>query len=163
MCPRRSEIDMKGKRVLALVLLEEGRTLREVAKDVGCAVSSVMRWRKRWKQRGSRGLEVRASPGRPPKLSHDQRQQLARLLRKGPRACGYRIETWTRTTVGALIEKVFKVHYHVDHIGRVLHKLNKTWPKVARRVIPPAPAATLRSPRHRGQNPERGRSRHARD
>ena len=64
------------RRRRALDLLDEGLSLNEVARRVGCQASSVMRWRDRRDQVGERVYEVGTSPGRPPKLSPVQKRRL---------------------------------------------------------------------------------------
>jgi hypothetical protein len=49
--------------------LDEGLSLKEVGRRIGCAPSSVMHWRDMRRRGGEKALKVRSSPGRPPKLS----------------------------------------------------------------------------------------------
>lgn len=106
-----------------MALLDCGYSLQEVGRRVGCSASSVMRWRN-VRRRGSQdALRVRFSPGRPLKLSQAGRNRLVRLLLNGPMAQGYRTNPWTTARIAALIEQEFGVHYHPDHIGRLLHDL----------------------------------------
>jgi transposase len=69
-------------------------------------------------------LRVRFSPGRPLKLGLSQRRRLLRLLLKGPQAHGYRTQLWTTTRIAEVIAREFGVHYHRDHVGRLMHSLH---------------------------------------
>ena len=135
MRPRGSAEVLEARRHRALKLLDEGRSLHEVGRLVGCAPVSVMRWRDARDRGGKDALRVRFSPGRPPKLNPRQRQRLVRLLLQGAIAHGYRTEIWTTARVAALIRKTFHVRYHRDHVGRLLHGLGWTHQKPERRAL----------------------------
>lgn len=78
--------DLEACRRRALRLLESSTSLHEVARQIGCHASSVMRWRDRLKMLGEEGLKVGSSPGRPSWLSAHQKKQLLNDLLKGPGA-----------------------------------------------------------------------------
>jgi transposase len=108
--------------------------LNEVARRIGCAASSVMRWRDAWKKGGRQALKVRFSPGRPPKLGVRQRQELVQLLLRGALAYGFRTELWTTKRIAAVIYREFEVRYHPDHVGRLMHQLRWSHQKPERRA-----------------------------
>jgi len=83
-------LDERRRRVLAP--LKWWLSLNGVARKLGCAASSVMRWRNAFRQGGLAALKVRAAPGRPPKLTARQQQHLVTALLKGEMAHWYRIE-----------------------------------------------------------------------
>lgn len=128
-----AEIERRRRRALSLV--DEGRTLREVARMIGCDASSVMRWREARRLHGDRGLRVGVSPGRPRKLSAKQSQRLVRHLLKGAEAHGFATELWTTARIASLIEDLFEVHLHRDHVGRLMHRLGWTHQKPSRRAL----------------------------
>ena len=131
---RGSAKSLEDRRRKAVQLLGEDLTLREVARQIGCHASSVMRWRDRLEQFGEQGLKVGSSPGRPARLSRKQKDQLVGLLLRGPGAFGWRTEVWTTLRITALIKKTFGVRYHPDHVGRVLHQLGWSHQKPERRA-----------------------------
>lgn len=135
MRPRGGAAVLEARRYRALKLLDEGRSLHEVGRLVGCAPVSVMRWRDARDEGGNAALRVRFSPGRPPKLDMRQRRRLVTLLLKGAMAHGYRTEIWTTARVAALIRKTFGVRYHRDHVGRLLHALGFSHQKPERRAV----------------------------
>lgn len=134
MRPQGSAGELERRRRRALELLDEGHSLNEVGRIVGCAASSVMRWRNAREKGGERALKVKSSPGRPPRLGSRQRRELVRLLLQGAMAHGYRTELWTTARIAELIEKKFGVHYHRDHVGRLMHSLNWSHQKPTRRA-----------------------------
>jgi transposase len=94
-----------------------------------------MRWLRARRRSGENGLRVRFSPGRPPKLQPKQRQRLIQLLLQGPMARGYRTNLWTTARIAQLIEEEFGVHYHANHIGRLMHRLQWSHQKPKRRAL----------------------------
>lgn len=135
MRPKGSSQVLEARRVKAMRLLKQGMSLHEVARKVGCAASSVMRWRDRLHRDGPGSLKVRSSPGRPPKLTPAQRRDLVRTLLKGPLAAGYSTDLWTTRRIADLVRKRFGVRYHPDHVGRLMHQLGWTPQKPTRRAL----------------------------
>jgi transposase len=144
MRPKGAAAVLEARRRRALALLEEGHSLNAVARRLGCAPSSVMRWRNAVRHRGERGFQVGRSPGRPPKLTARQRRQLVRLLLAGPLAQGYRTDLWTTARVAAVIAQHFGIQYHPDHVGRLLHALGWSPQKPERRALQRDEAAIAR-------------------
>jgi transposase len=58
-------------------------------------------------------------------LSPPQKRRLVRLLAKGPLAHGCATDIWTCDRVRRLIWREFRVRYHRDHVGRLLHQRRK--------------------------------------
>lgn len=135
---------LEARRRRAMQLLRANVSLHEVARRIGCAASSVMRWRDALRGGGQRALRVRRAPGRPAKLSAKQRHALVRLLAQGATAHGYRTELWTTARVAELIGRRFGVAYHRDHVGRLLHQLGWSHQKPERRAAERDEAAIAR-------------------
>ena len=123
MRPKGSAAVLEARRRRALALWKRDLTLNEVGRRLGCAPSSVKRWRDAVAAQGAEGLRVRASPGRPRKLTAVQQRRLGTLLLAGPLAAGYRTDLWTTARIAALIQARFQISYHPDHVGRLLHRL----------------------------------------
>jgi len=123
MRPQGSARVLEDRRRRALRLLDRGYNLNEVARKIGCAPSSVLRWRNARAQGGAAALRVKASPGRPPKLTPSQQQLLLRQLLRGPAAHGYRTDLWTTGRIAEVIGRRFGVFYHRDHVGRLMRAL----------------------------------------
>jgi transposase len=60
---------------------------------------------------------------------------LERLLLQGPLAQGYRTNLWTTARIAELIRREFGVHYHRDHVGRLMHRLQWSPQKPERRAL----------------------------
>ena len=104
-------------------LLDQGRSLNEVALRLNCGASSVMRWRTQVRLYGEDGLNARPVTGRPPKLNSNQQELLRRLILHGAIQNGFETEGWTTTRIAGLIHKKFDITYHRDHIGRLMAAL----------------------------------------
>jgi transposase len=135
MRPKGSAELLEYRRHRALALLDEGRSLREVAHLVGSNASSVLRWRNAREHGGAEALKVKFSPGRPSKLTVVQRRKLIRLLLRGAIAYGHQTELWTTARIARLVEREFAVCYHSDHVGRLLHELGWSHQKPERRAL----------------------------
>jgi transposase len=94
-----------------------------------------MRWRNARRRGGLRALTVRTPPGRPPRLTPQARHRLVRLLLKGARAHGYRTDLWTTARIAEVITRRFRVTYHRDHVGRLMHRLGWSHQKPERRAL----------------------------
>ena len=126
---------LEDRRRRALALWDTGLSLNEVGRRIRCAPSSVMRWLRARRRGGPDALRVRCSPGRPLKLGRSQRRHLLRLLLKGAPAHGYRTQLWTTARIAEVIGREFGVHYHRDHVGRLMHRLNWSPQKPETRAV----------------------------
>lgn len=124
--PAGSPEELEKRRRRAIALLQQGLSLRAIARRIGCHASSVMRWRDAWLRGGSAALAARPAPGRPPRLTASQKQQLVDMLSQGAAGCGFRAEAWSLQRIARLIERQFGVKYHRNHVGKLLHRLG--WP-----------------------------------
>ena len=123
MRPHGSPEELEWRRRRAISLLYEGHQPVEVARMVGVDRRSVRRWKAAWLKDGQEGIEAKPASGRPPKLSNEEKCQLERELLKGARAAGFPTDLWTCPRVAHLIDEIFGVRYHVDHVCRFLRAL----------------------------------------
>ncbi len=79
-------------------------------------------------------LKAKPHPGRPPKLSEQQKQELAAILRQGAIAAGFPTDLWTLKRVAAVIERHFGVKYHPSHVWRVVGSTGWSAQKPERRA-----------------------------
>jgi len=135
MRPKGSAEVLLARRRRAIKMLSDEISLNEIARRIGCNASSVMRWRDRWDALGEEGLKVGASPGRPTRMSEQQKQQLVQLLLRGPMAFGWHTDVWTTQRIATLIKRKFSVDYHFTHVARILHALDWSPQKPERRAL----------------------------
>ena len=134
MRPTGSAQELEVRRRLAVRMLKAGKGVTEVAGLVGCAQSSVSRWKKALEEGGEEALRAKPHPGRKPRLSTKQKERLVKILLKGPRAAGFETDLWTCSRVAKVIRKAFGVRYHPDHVWKILKSLGWSYQKPERRA-----------------------------
>jgi transposase len=135
MRPHGSPKVLEQRRRRVITFLKQKLSLHEIARRIGCHASSVLRWRNMLQAGGPAALTAKPASGRPPRLSAAQKARLVRLLRQGAMAHGYRTELWTTQRIAALIEHRLGVHYHRNHVGKLLHQLGWSPQKPERRAV----------------------------
>ena len=99
MRPKGNAAKLEARRRKAAKMLAKGQGIREVARRVGAAPSSVKRWKDAVEEGGTEALKSKPHTGRPARLSPAQRQHLIRVLRQGPKASKINSERWTCRTM----------------------------------------------------------------
>jgi transposase len=107
-------------------LKEQGWSQRAIAEVLDVAEETVSRWLARARAGGADVLRARPIPGRPPRLSPEQRYLIPEFLSHGAEAYGFRGQVWTCARVAAVIQEEFGVRYHKDHVRRLLKALHWT-------------------------------------
>src|SRR5215831_1184097 len=118
MRPHGSPEELERRRRRAIQILQQGATVTEVARRIGCSHSSVILWRRMLRRRGTAGLKAQPAPGRPTRLEARQVRRLPALLRKGALAWGY------TTRIAEVIRREFGIRFHRAHVGRLLAQLD---------------------------------------
>jgi transposase len=135
MRPHGSPAHLERRRRRGMELLQQGFSLNEVARQLHCSASSVMHWRDAVAGGGPDALKAKPASGRPPKLTRSQLDCLVSCLLEGAMAHGYRTELWTTHRIAALIEQQFGVHYHFNHVGKLMRSLRWSAQKPERRAL----------------------------
>jgi len=111
-------------RLRAIVLVHEGKTLEQVGHILEVARSTVERWIERYRSTEVTGLLVRGPyQGKKPRLSLDQKRELATMIREGPECSGLDTGVWTAPIVADLVKQHFRIAYSPSQIRRILHDL----------------------------------------
>lgn len=118
----------------AAELLLEGRGIREVARLVKAVPSSVFRWKQDLEEGGLEALRAKPHPGRPARLTAEQKQELEEILLRGAEAAGYATDLWTLSRVAKVIEGRFGVTYHPGHVWHILRGMGWSCQKPERRA-----------------------------
>ena len=142
---------LQQRRRRAVQLLQAGRPMAAVARQVQASVSSVWRWWQTYQRAGLRGLAPQPTPGRPPRLSQGQLRTLERILARGPRRAGHPTDLWTLARVARVIRRQFGIRYHPSHVWRLLTargwqrqplELSETEKRTLRRMLVQGPRRT---------------------
>jgi transposase len=134
MRPKGSAKELETRRLLAAKLLQEGKGVRKVGRLVGAAPSSVSRWKQELDEGGLEALKAKPHPGRPARVSTEQKKQLEQVLLKGPLAAGFATDLWTLARVARVIEREFGVRYHPGHVWYILRDMGWSCQKPERRA-----------------------------
>ena len=110
-------------RALCVLLIAEGHRPNQVAEWLGEHTRTLERWRKRFVDNGLEGLVDETSPGRPPKLSHDEWKRLQFELAKPPTEYGLEGTKWQ----GKLLQAHLSLRYGIDFSLRQCQRLLKQY------------------------------------
>lgn len=114
------------RRLLALAMVLEGRPRTEAAEQNGMDRQTLRDWVHRYNTSGIDGLQSRASPGRTPALSEDQRAELKALVIAGPDPVQNKVVRWRCADLREEVARRFNVVVHESTIGKWLHQLGLT-------------------------------------
>lgn len=115
-----SEKILYARRLQAVEMVNQGISLKNVARRLRVSFSSVFRWKEAYLRAGKEGLAPKSVPGRPSKLGKSERTHLLEILQKGAVAYGYSSKSWTLKRVARVIRNEFDVNYHPNHISKIL-------------------------------------------
>jgi transposase len=135
MRPTGSPEALERRRRRAIVLLKDGLSPVEVAKKLKVDRRSVRRWKASFSTLGPDALQAKPTPGRPPRLNPREKAKMEEQLLRGAKAAGFPTDLWTCPRVAHWIDSHLGIHYHVDHIGRLLRSLGWSPQKPQRKAI----------------------------
>ena len=125
--PYGSATALELRRRQAVLAVQKGDSVKDVARINGVAKCSIYRWLHL--AESTDGLAAKAHPGPAPRLSCSQQQRLEQLLLQGAQAHGWLNDLWTTQRIAELIRRHFGVTLHHDHVGRFLHQRLKWSPQ----------------------------------
>ena len=135
MRPHGTAAELERRRLLAVDRVRSGYTHQEVAEFLEVCRASVTRWMARYREQGRRGLKAKPHPGRTPKLTAEQEQEVLSWFSRSPTEFGWATELWSAPRVTALIRRKFRVKFHPRYINQWLAQ---------RRITPQKPTRQAR-------------------
>jgi len=118
-------------RAYALLWLDAGVAVAEIARRLGVARRSVYNWVQRFEARHGRDLEARladgARSGRPPTAKGTVDPLLEDILDRDPREWGYRATTWTAPLLALHLEREHALKVSSDSVSRALARRGIRW------------------------------------
>lgn len=114
---------LRRRREQATRLFEQQASQADVARRTGVSRQAASVWWRTFKTRGAQALREPGEPGRPARLTEEQRQALATALLAGPAAQGFPTDLWTLPRIAALIRRQTGVRYHSGHVWKILRRL----------------------------------------
>ena len=119
----RSKNASAARRMLALALVMEGTDRTTAARSCGMDRQTLRHWVHRYNTDGLSGLENKPLPGRPSKLTAEQKQGLVALVEAGPQAGKDKVVRWRRADLRDRLEQDFGLVLHERTVGKLLDAL----------------------------------------
>lgn len=110
-------------RLHALVLVAQGLSCVEVASIFGDSPRTVQTWVKSFEDHGLAGISEKDRPGRPPRLSSRQMDEISQVLKEPPEKAGLSGYLWDGKTLSQYISKHYQVAIGVRQCQRMFRKL----------------------------------------
>lgn len=120
-------VDRQSKQALrkqAVKAVRNGQSVGAVAAAFGVNERTVFRWLERFANGGQKALDNRPVSGRPPKLTGQQLQWIARAVKDdSPQQYKFAYGLWTLALIRQLIQRRFDVTLSVPSVGRLMKLL----------------------------------------
>jgi transposase len=126
----------QARRLLALAAVYEGMSREDAARIGGMDRQTLRDWAHRFNNEGVDGLIDAKSPGRPPKLSVEQQEELRRLVEAGPDPDRDGVVRWRCVDLKRVLNERFAVDLSQVSLGRALKRLG--FSRISARPLHPA-------------------------
>lgn len=112
----------RARRIVAGLLYDHGLSGPDVASVFDVRVATVYAWLDRLEGAADvlEAVSDRPRPGRPPRLTADQREQFREALEAPPGESGIPGESWTAEAAQRYLEEAFDATYSLRHVRRLL-------------------------------------------
>jgi transposase len=120
---RRSKDVNQSRRLLSLAAVRDGMDRGEAAKIGGMDRQTCATGFTRFNAVGPHGLFDNWTDGPTPRLSPEQRDELAKIVERGPDRKVDGVVRWRRIDLKRVIAERFGVDYHPRYVGKLLKKL----------------------------------------
>lgn len=111
------------RRLLVLAAIYDGASRTEAARIGGVGLQIVRDWVARFNGEGPAGLVNRKAPGRPPRLTPEQRVALAHAVEAGPKPDLHGIVRWRLVDLLRWLRDEFEVSLSRQTLGRELRRM----------------------------------------
>ena len=115
-------LEERRRNAVQLMLRGDIRKI-DLSESLGVSYTSIKNWWNVFEDNGNsiEALAPKKREGRRPRMNRQQLRRLERMLLKGPMEFGFETDLWTTERVANLIEEEFGIHYHPDHVRKILH------------------------------------------
>jgi transposase len=120
---KRVKDNNQARRLLSLAAVLDGMNRDDAARIGGMDRQTLRDWVHRFNAAGPGGLLDRWSDGPSPRLSVEQKAELATLVDAGPDREVDGVVRWRRVDLKREIKKRYGVDYHERHVGTLLKQL----------------------------------------
>jgi transposase len=119
----RSRDAKAARRMLAIALVLDGHSREDAAEACGMDRQTLRDWVHRYNAEGLAGLANRRAAGPTPRLSAEQKAEVARWVEEGPDLARDGVVRWRCGDLRERIERRFGVRFHERTVGKLLGKL----------------------------------------
>src|ERR671912_467451 len=151
----------QSRRLLSLAAVLDGMNRTEAAGIGGMDRQTLRDWVHRFNAHGPEGLVDTWSKGPEPRLSKEQRAEIAQLVETGPDRAVHGLARWRRVDLQRVILERFGVTCHERTVGKLLKALGFSHIS-ARPRHPAQDARTIETFKKLPDHPERSSRRHRR-
>ncbi len=120
---RASREASQTRRLLALAAIYNGASRTEAARIGGVGLQIVRDWVARFNAEGPAGLVDRKAPGKPPRLTSQQRVALAQAVEVGPTPEVHGVVRWRLVDLLGWLRDEFDVSLSRQTLGRELRRM----------------------------------------
>jgi len=113
----------QSRRLLSLAAVLDGMSRTDAARVGGMDRQTLRDWVHRFNDGGPDGLKDIHAGGREPRLSPDQKKQLAHIVETGPDLATDGVVRWRRVDIQRVIKERFGVEFHERYVGTLLKEL----------------------------------------
>lgn len=113
----------QSRRLLSLAAVLDGMNRSDAARVGGMDRQTLRDWVHRFNEAGPEGLKEAWYGGPEPRLSPDQKAELAAIVEAGPTPEVDGVVRWRRLDLKRVIEERFGVVYHERYVGKLLKQL----------------------------------------
>src|SRR5215210_2513821 len=113
----------QSRRLLSLAAVLDGMNRTEAARIGGMDRQTLRDWVHRFNDHGPAGLKDTWSKGPAPRLSAEQRAEIAQFVETGPDRAVHGVVRWRRIDLQRVIVERFGVTYHERTVGKLLRML----------------------------------------
>ena len=113
----------QSRRLLSLAAVLEGMNRTAAARIGGMDRQTLRDWVHRFNEHGPEGLLDSWSKGPAPRLSAEQRAEIAQLVETGPDRAIHGVVRWRRIDLQRVIVERFGIAYHERTVGKLLKAL----------------------------------------
>lgn len=120
---RKSRDANQSRRLLALAGVAEGLSRNDAARIGDVGAQTLRDWVIAFNEQGPNGLIDVPQPGRPPKLSEAQKQELIEIINQGPDPAIEGVVRWRCVDLRRIIQERYHVDLEESSISRILKEI----------------------------------------
>jgi Transposase and inactivated derivatives len=119
---RKSESPQFRERILMLLLMNDGKTYREISDFIGCSERTVVYWCVQGDPDNLESLRDGREQGNYQKATLIYIQLLMETIEKAPEELGYEFGRWTTARLATYLAEVTGIQLSGEQVRRILHK-----------------------------------------